>query len=38
MTLDRKVGELQGGTGESFDWELAKALSDEGYSFFLAGA
>ncbi|MCE2404097.1 MAG: phosphoribosylanthranilate isomerase [Dehalococcoidia bacterium] len=37
VTLDRKVGELQGGTGESFDWELAKALSDEGYSFFLAG-
>jgi phosphoribosylanthranilate isomerase len=37
VTLDRKVGDLQGGTGESFDWALAKALSGEGYSFFLAG-
>ena len=37
VTLDRKVAELQGGTGESFDWNLAGALSDEGHSFLLAG-
>ena len=37
VTLDRKVGELQGGTGKSFDWNLAKALSAEGASFLLAG-
>ena len=37
VTLDRKVGELQGGTGKSFDWNLAKALSAEGHSFLLAG-
>ena len=37
VTLDRKVGELQGGTGESFDWEVARALAGEGYCFFLAG-
>ena len=37
ITLDRKVGGLQGGTGESFDWRIAGALSSEGFSFLLAG-
>ena len=37
VTLDRKVEGLQGGTGESFDWDVAKALSSIGLSFLLAG-
>ena len=37
VTLDRKVDGLQGGTGERFDWELARALSAEGHPFLLAG-
>ena len=37
ITLDRKVKGLQGGTGQSFDWEVARVLSQEGFSFLLAG-
>ena len=37
ITLDRKVEGLQGGTGQSFDWEVARVLSEEGFSFLLAG-
>ena len=37
VTLDRKVKGLDGGTGASFDWGIAKELSINGYSFFLAG-
>ena len=37
VTLDRKVKSLDGGTGLSFDWDIAKELSLNGHSFFLAG-
>ena len=37
VTLDRKVEGLPGGTGEAFNWEIARRLSALGYSFFLAG-
>ena len=37
VTLDRKVEGLQGGTGQSFDWDIARRLSDMGFSFLLAG-
>ena len=37
VTLDRKVENLQGGTGQSFDWEIARALSSRGFAFLLAG-
>lgn len=37
VTLDRLVEGLQGGTGESFDWNIAAALSEAGNSFILAG-
>jgi len=37
VTLDRLVEGLQGGTGESFDWSIATALSEAGTSFILAG-
>ncbi len=36
-TLDRLVEGLQGGTGESFDWDIAAQMSRKGYEFFLAG-
>ena len=36
-TLDRRVEGLQGGTGVSFNWEIAKALSVKGHPFLLAG-
>ena len=36
-SLDSKVDGLQGGTGRKFNWRVAKALSSEGFSFFLAG-
>ena len=37
MTLDRKVEGLQGGTGKTFDWDVATALSMDGFAFLLAG-
>jgi phosphoribosylanthranilate isomerase len=37
VTLDRSVRGLQGGTGHSFDWEVAASLSQRGLSFLLAG-
>ena len=37
ITLDRLVAGLQGGTGESFDWQVATRLSGKGYEFLLAG-
>lgn len=37
VTLDRLVDGLQGGTGESFNWEIAVELSRQGHSFLLAG-
>lgn len=37
ITLDRKVEGLQGGTGQTFDWKVARVLSQEGFSFLLAG-
>lgn len=37
VTLDRQVDGLQGGTGQSFDWSIAAALSRNGHTFLLAG-
>ena len=37
VTLDRQVDGLQGGTGQSFDWDTAAQLSRQGIDFFLAG-
>jgi phosphoribosylanthranilate isomerase len=37
VTLDRLVAGLQGGTGASFDWEVAASLSRRGLTFLLAG-
>ena len=37
ITLDRQVGGLQGGTGQSFDWCIAARLAQEGDEFLLAG-
>ena len=37
VTLDRQEGTLQGGTGLSFDWQVASKLSQTGYKFVLAG-
>ena len=37
ITLDRLVAGLQGGTGQSFDWNTASQLAQRGYDFFLAG-
>jgi phosphoribosylanthranilate isomerase len=28
---------LQGGTGQSFNWDIARALSERGFDFLLAG-
>ena len=35
--LDREVAGLQGGTGLTFDWEVAAQLSEAGFQFMLAG-
>jgi phosphoribosylanthranilate isomerase len=37
VTLDRLVEGLQGGTGQSFNWDIARALSQRGMDFLLAG-
>ena len=37
ITLDRKVEGLEGGTGQSFNWDIARALSKVGFRFLLAG-
>ena len=37
ITLDRQVEGLQGGTGRSFNWEIARALAEQEFSFLLAG-
>ena len=37
VTLDRLVEGLQGGTGQSFNWDVASRLSRQGYEFLLAG-
>ena len=37
VTLDRAVPGLQGGTGQTFDWDVAAQLSRAGLEFMLAG-
>ena len=37
VTLDRLVEGVQGGTGQSFDWDVAAKLAQDGLSFMLAG-
>ena len=37
VTLDRLVEGIQGGTGQSFNLEVAASLSSRGFSFLLAG-
>ena len=37
VTLDRLIKGVQGGSGHSFDWEIAARLSQRGFSFLLAG-
>jgi indole-3-glycerol phosphate synthase/phosphoribosylanthranilate isomerase len=37
VTLDRMVEGLQGGTGESFDWNIASKIAAAGHRFILAG-
>ena len=37
ITLDRLVAGLPGGTGQSFDWNIAAQLSRKGHQFLLAG-
>ena len=37
VTLDRLVDGIAGGTGQSFDWNVAAHLSNCGHSFILAG-
>ncbi len=37
ITLDSHVAGLHGGTGQSFDWEIAGDLAAEGRRFLLAG-
>ena len=37
VTLDRKVDGLQGGTGCSFDWNIAQEIAQRGLPFLLAG-
>ena len=37
VSMDRKVEGLEGGTGQSFNWDIAKALSAKGFPFLLAG-
>tara|TARA_B100000029_G_scaffold103651_1_gene94173 strand:+ start:4598 stop:5251 length:654 start_codon:yes stop_codon:yes gene_type:complete len=37
ITLDSLVPGYQGGTGHSFDWDIAASISKSGHSFLLAG-
>ncbi len=37
VIVDRKVEGVAGGTGQSFDWNIARDLSERGIEFFLAG-
>ena len=37
VTLDRQEDGLQGGTGKSFDWNIAARLAQAGHNFLLAG-
>ena len=37
ITLDRLVEGLQGGTGQSFEWEIAALMTQNGHEFLLAG-
>ena len=37
VTLDRLVDGIPGGTGQSFNWDVAAHLSGRGHSFILAG-
>lgn len=37
VTLDRFMKGVPGGTGQSFDWDVAAQLSQRGFSFLLAG-
>ena len=37
VTLDRLMKGVPGGTGQSFDWDIAAQLSQRGVSFLLAG-
>jgi phosphoribosylanthranilate isomerase len=37
VTLDRQVDGWPGGTGQSFDWDIAARLSQPGREFLLAG-
>ncbi len=37
ITLDKLVEGFQGGTGQSFDWEIAAQMAQNGYEFLLAG-
>mgnify|MGYP003309051875 CR=1 FL=1 len=37
VTLDRLVDGIPGGTGQSFNWDVAAYLSGHGHSFILAG-
>ncbi len=37
VTLDRLVDGIPGGTGQSFNWDVAAHLSRRGHSFILAG-
>ena len=37
VTLDRLIEGVHGGTGQSFDWDIAARLSQLGISFLLAG-
>ena len=37
VTLDRLVDGIPGGTGQSFDWDVAARLGEMGHAFILAG-
>ena len=37
VVVDRKVEGLAGGAGQTFNWDIARDLSERGIEFFLAG-